>query len=108
VNDDELIAAIQEDPEEQPELPGGMTEEAAIVAQSKDPEDFTELDWHIVNPPAARESPYGECDLGSCEKPPTHYCEMLSGRIFFGCAYHVERLIKMGVAKKKQKFEVRA
>jgi hypothetical protein len=107
VNDDELRAALAEDPDEPPNWPGGLTPEAAFIAQAKDPEGFTELEWHIVSPPSARESPYGECDLGSCAHQPTHYVELLSGQLFFGCIVHCNKLIKMGIVRNKRKFESR-
>ena len=95
---------IYEDIDEMPPEPR-MTEEAAIIAQSKDPVDYTELDWEVVNPSSATGKDFDECELHSCKKEISHYVEFLSGRMFFGCEQHVDELVKMQVARKKQKFE---
>ena len=106
LSDDAILALIQNDTEPLTEFPG-LTEEAAIVAQSKDPVDYTELDWHVFNPPSRQGKPDSQCELGSCQRKTTHYCELLSGTLFFGCAKHVNALIKMRVASKKRKFDSR-
>lgn len=106
MSDEQIFDLIREDLDEQPpESAGGLTEEAEIIAQSKDPVDFTELDWHIVNRPTNQGKPDNECEIGSCEKEATHHCEFLSGALFFGCENHVDEMIKLSVAKKKRKFE---
>jgi hypothetical protein len=108
--DDHIIAALQEEADaaargETEQLPSWLTPESAIVAQSKDPEDYTELDWHITNRPARQGKPDSECELGSCESEASHYVEFLSGTLFFGCEDHVDELLKLRVAKKKKVFE---
>lgn len=108
LTDEQILDLIQEDAEPLPELPGELTEEAAIVAQSKDPVHYTELEWHVVSPPGRQGKPDTECELGSCQRDATHFCEMLSGSLFFGCASHVDTLIKMRVAHKKRKFDSKA
>lgn len=106
MNDDAIFEAVQEEAAENtPATPYDLTPEFEIIAQQVDPAEMNELELHICNPPGPRESPYGECELGSCKKPPSHYVEMLSGRIFFGCEEHVDNLIKMRVAMKKRVFE---
>lgn len=82
-----------------------MAEEAALIAQSKDPTEYTELEWHIINPPGQRSKTYRECDLGSCQSPYTHHVELLSGKMFFGCEQHVDELIGLRVAGKKGSFK---
>ena len=64
MNDEAILALIQEDTESLTELPG-LTEEASIIAQSKDPKDFTEMDWHIFNPRGRQGKPDDQCELGS-------------------------------------------
>jgi hypothetical protein len=108
MTDDQIFEAIQEEASELPPEPHGLTSEAAIVAQSKDPVDYTELDWHITNLPARQGKPDSECELGSCENDATHYVQFLSGSLFFGCETHVDELLKMRVAKKKKVFDSKA
>jgi hypothetical protein len=80
----------------EPQRPGGLTPEAEIVAQSKDPVDFSELDWHITSPQANPGKPDSECELGSCEGEATHHVELLSSKLFFGCSTHVDELSRCG------------
>ncbi len=105
MNDEEIFQALREELEsKQEDWPGGLTPEAELVGQSVDPEEATELEWHIMDPHRGIK-PDSECDLGSCRSLPTYYVELLSGRLFFGCEEHVDELIGMKVAKKKKKFE---
>ena len=107
MNDDMIFEAMAEEAaEREPERPGGMTPEAEIIAQSKDPAEFTELEWEIVNPSSGNGKGWHECELGSCEKPITHYLTLLSWRTFFGCEEHVDELVKLKVTRKaKQKLD---
>lgn len=105
LTDEEIMQAVQEEAADREPETLGLTPEADLIAQSKDPVDYTELDWHVFNPPARQGKPDSECELGSCVSEATHYCTFLSGALFFGCRKHVDKLIGMQVAKKKKVFE---
>lgn len=106
MNDDAIFEAVQEEAAENPAKPYDMTPEFEVIAQSKDPADFTELEWEIVDPSNANGKGWDECELGSCEKEISHFITLLSGRTFFGCEEHVDELVKLKVTKlKKQKFD---
>ena len=106
LTDEEIFEALQEEAGElPPELPGGITLEASIVAQRVEIADMTELELHVLNQPCRYSKPDEECELGSCENDASHYVEFLSGTLFFGCEQHIDELVSMRVAKKKKIFE---